>query len=174
MIFATAILSPWWPSEDNRRPSIKPRALPVKVEGISVIMIPGKSFAPGLYNANMLSLPWTACHGFAGKWKMDQLLVGMRAGTSTYVLLQMNHSEYARYSLSTVLRSYFFEHEIALGQEEIKFVNGTCAAFQRCCESDRCVTVTARRGLAAFVLCNWIAPWHSAPDHALNMKRWTT
>jgi hypothetical protein len=99
-------------------------------------------------------------------------LVGMRAGTSTYVLLQMNHNGYARYSLSTVLRSYFFEHEIALGQKEIKFVNGTCATFQRCCESDRCVTVTARRGLAAFVLFKWIAPWHSAPDHALNMKRW--
>jgi hypothetical protein len=107
----------------------------------------------------------------SGRW--ISYLVGMRAGTSTYVLLQMNDSEYARYSLSTVLRSYFFEHEIALGQEEIKFVNGTCAAFQRCCESDRCVTVTARRGLAAFVLFNWIAPWHSAPDHALNMKRWT-
>jgi Acetyltransferase (GNAT) domain len=105
-----------------------------------------------------------------GKW--ISYLVGMRAGTSTYVLLQMNHSEYARYSLSTVLRSYFFEHEITRGQQEIKFVNGTCAAFQRCCESDRCVTVTARRGLAAFVLFNWIAPWHSAPDHALNMKRW--
>jgi hypothetical protein len=106
-----------------------------------------------------------------GKW--ISYLVGMRAGATTYVLLQMNHSEYARYSLSTVLRSYFFEHEIALGQKEIKFVNGTCAAFQRCCESDRCVTVTAHRGLAAFVLFNWIAPWHSAPDHALNMKRWT-
>ena len=99
-------------------------------------------------------------------------LVGMRNGKSTYVLLQMNHIGFARYSLSTVLRSYFFEHEIERGQEEIKFVNGTCAAFQRCCESDRCVTVSARRGAAAFVLFNWIAPWHSAPDHALNMKRW--
>jgi GNAT acetyltransferase-like protein len=111
--------------------------------------------------------------GLRASEKWISYLVGMRAGTSTYVLLQMNHNGYARYSLSTVLRSYFFEHEIARGQQEIKFVNGTCAAFQRCCESDRCVTVTARRGLAAFVLFNWIAPWHSAPDHALNMKRWT-
>lgn len=110
--------------------------------------------------------------GLQADEKWLSYLVGMRAGTSTYVLLQMNHNGYARYSLSTVLRSYFFEHEIALGQKEIKFVNGTCATFQRCCESDRCVTVTARRGLAAFVLFNWIAPWHSAPDHALNMKRW--
>jgi hypothetical protein len=100
-------------------------------------------------------------------------LVGMREGTSTYVLLQMNHIGYARYSLSTALRSYFFEQEIGRGQEEIKFVNGTCAAFQRYCEADRCVTVSVRRGPAAFVLFNWIAPWHNAPDHALNMTRWT-
>jgi len=111
--------------------------------------------------------------GLRAKEEWISYLVGMRAGKSTYVLLQMNHNGYARYSLSTVLRSYFFEHEIGRGQEEIKFVNGTCAAFQRCCELDRCVTVTARRGLAAFVLFNWIAPWHSAPDHPLNMKRWT-
>jgi hypothetical protein len=111
--------------------------------------------------------------GLLAKGKCVSYLVGMRAGTFTYVFLQMNHNEYARHSLSTVLRSYLFEHEIARGQQEIKFVNGTCAAFQRCWESDRCVTVTACRGLAAFVLFNWIAPWHSAPDHALNMKRWT-
>ncbi len=111
--------------------------------------------------------------GLRTKDEWISYLVGMRSGKSTYVLLQMNHNEYARFSLSIVLRSYFFEHEIGRGQQEIKFVNGTCAAFQRCCESDRCVTVTARRGLAAFVLFNWIAPWHSAPDHALNMKRWT-
>lgn len=111
--------------------------------------------------------------GLRAKERWLSFLVGMRAGTSTYVLLQMNLNGYARYSLSTVLRSYFFEHEIARGQQELRFVNGTCTAFQRCCESDRCVTVTARRGLAAFVLFNWIAPWYSAPDDALNMKRWT-
>ncbi len=100
-------------------------------------------------------------------------LVGLRMGKLTYVLLQINHNGFARYSLSTVLRSYFFEHEIARGQQEIKFVNGTCALYQRCCEPDTCVTVSARRGIAAFVIFNWIAPWHSAPDHALNMQRWT-
>jgi hypothetical protein len=107
-----------------------------------------------------------------GEW--ISYLVGMRTGKLTHVLLQLNHNGFARYSLSTVLRSYFFEHEIALGQQEIKFVNGTCALFQRCCEPDTCVTVSARRGLAAFVIFNWIAPWHSAPDHALNMQRWSS
>ena len=33
--------------------------------------------------------------------------------------------------------------------------------------------MSARRGLTALVLFNWIAPWYSASDHALNMRRWT-
>jgi hypothetical protein len=68
--------------------------------------------------------------------------------------------------------SGLFEYEIGRGQQEVKFVNGTCATFQRCCEPDTCVTVSARHGIRAFVLFNWIAPWHSAPDHALNIQRW--
>ena len=99
-------------------------------------------------------------------------LVGMRSHQLTYVLMQINHNGFPHYSLSTVLRSYFFEHEIGRGQEEINFVNGTCALFQRCCQADTCVTVSAHRGLTAFIIFNWIAPWHSAPDHALNMQRW--
>jgi Acetyltransferase (GNAT) domain len=106
-----------------------------------------------------------------GEW--ISYLVGLRTGKLTYVLMQINHSGFARYSLSTVLRSYFFEYEIGRGQEEIKFVNGTCAFFQRCCEPDTCVTVSAQRGLTAFVIFKWIAPWYSAPDHALNMQRWS-
>jgi hypothetical protein len=105
-----------------------------------------------------------------GEWL--SYLVGVRTGDLTYVLMQMNHNGFARYSLSTVLRSYFFEYETGLGQAEIKFVNGTCAQFQRCCEPDTCLTVSARRGLTAFVISNCIAPWHSAPDHALNIRRW--
>jgi len=108
----------------------------------------------------------------SGEW--ISYLVGMRKRKLTYVFIQMNHNGFARYSLSTVLRSYFFEHEIGRGQEEINFVNGTCSLFQRCCETDTCVTVSAHRGLTAFVIFRWIAPWHSAPDHALNMQRWIT
>jgi hypothetical protein len=107
-----------------------------------------------------------------GQW--ISYLVGIRTGKLTYVLMQINHNGFSRYSLSTAMRSYFFEHEILRGQGEIKFVNGTCALFQRCCEHDTCVTVSARRGLTALVIFNWIAPWYSAPDHALNMRRWTS
>jgi hypothetical protein len=107
-----------------------------------------------------------------GEW--ISYLSGICKRRLTYVFIQMNHNGFARYSLSTVMRSHFFEHEIARGQEEINFVNGTCALFQRCCESDTCVTVSAHRGLSAFVIFHWIAPWHSAEDHALNMQRWTT
>jgi hypothetical protein len=108
----------------------------------------------------------------SGQW--ISYLVGIRTGKLTYVLMQINHNGFSRYSLSTVMRSYFFEHEILRGQSEIKFVNGTCTLFQRCCELDTCVTVSARRGLTALVIFNWIAPWYSPPDHALNMRRWTT
>jgi hypothetical protein len=107
-----------------------------------------------------------------GEW--ISYLVGMRTGKITHVLMQINHNGFARYSLSTVMRSHFFEHEIGRGQEEVKFVNGTCALFQSCCECDLCITVSAHRGLTAYVLFNWIAPWYSAPDHALNMRRWDT
>jgi Acetyltransferase (GNAT) domain len=105
-----------------------------------------------------------------GEW--ISYLVGMRKSRLTYVLMQINHNGFARYSLSTVLRSHFFEHEIGRGQQEINFVNGTCALFQRGCEADTCITVSAHRGLTAFVIFNWIAPWYSAPDHALNIQRW--
>ena len=50
-----------------------------------------------------------------GEW--ISYLVGMRTAGLTWVLMQMNHNRHARYSLSTVLRSYFFEYEIELGQD---------------------------------------------------------
>jgi hypothetical protein len=106
-----------------------------------------------------------------GEW--ISYLSGINKGRFTYVFIQMNHNGFARYSLSTVMRSHFFEYEIERGQEEINFVNGTCSLFQRCCETDTCVTVSARRGLIAFIIFHWIAPRHSAPDHALNMHRWS-
>jgi GNAT acetyltransferase-like protein len=107
-----------------------------------------------------------------GEW--ISYLAGIRRGRLTYVILQINHNGFARYSLSTVLRSYLLEDEGRLGQEEINFVNGVCALFQHCCEPDVCVTFVARRGLMAHVIVDWLAPRHSAPDHALNIRRWAS
>jgi hypothetical protein len=107
-----------------------------------------------------------------GSWL--SYLAGIRSGDFTYVLLQINDHRLLRYSLSTAMRSCFFEQEILRGQKEIKFVNGTCAQFQRCCEVDTCVTVSSRRGLTASALAHWVAPWYSAPDHALNIRRWAS
>jgi hypothetical protein len=112
--------------------------------------------------------------GLRAKGEWISYLSGIRLGEFTHVLLQVNHIGYARYSLSTVLRSHLLECESELGQKEINFVNGVCALFQHCCEPDTCVTFVARRGLAARVLFDWIAPRHSAPDHALNIKRWAS
>jgi hypothetical protein len=105
-----------------------------------------------------------------GRWL--SYLAGIRLGQCTYVILQINHNGYPAHSLSTVLRSYLLEEESRLGQEEINFVNGVCGLLQSSCESDVCVTLLARRGLQAMVICDWIAPRHNAPDHALNIRRW--
>ena len=105
-----------------------------------------------------------------GEWV--SYLAGIRMGRLTYVILQINHNGFARYSLSTVLRSHFLEAECRLGQQEINFVNGVCASFQHCCEPDVCLTFVVRRGFAARIIFDWIAPRHSAPDHALNIRRW--
>lgn len=98
-------------------------------------------------------------------------LVGLRTSGITSVFLQLNHSGFARYSLSTVLRSYLIEREILYRQTEIKFVNGTCPSFQRCCEAETCLTVCAHRGLLASAILEWIAPRHNAADHGLNLHR---
>jgi hypothetical protein len=107
-----------------------------------------------------------------GKW--ISYLAGIRMGKLTYVILQINHNGFARYSLSTVLRSYLLEDECRLGQKEINFVNGVCALFQHSCEPDVCLTFVVRRGFAARIILDWIAPRHSAPDHALNIRRWVS
>jgi hypothetical protein len=125
-------------------------------------------------NGLLLTQPGCFAVGLRANGEWISYLAGIRRGNFTYALLQINHNGFARHSISTVLRSYFLENEIELGQKEIKFVNGTCAFFQRCCEADTCVTVSARRGFAAFIIFNWIAPWHSAPDHALNIQRWSS
>ena len=46
--------------------------------------------------------------GLRDKKQWISYLVGMRTGSYTYVLMQINHNGFSRYSLSTVLRSYFF------------------------------------------------------------------
>src|SRR6185437_7224252 len=47
-------------------------------------------------------------------------LAGLRGGGVTCVFQQMNSIGFEPYSLSMVMRSYLLEHEIELGQTEIK------------------------------------------------------
>lgn len=98
-------------------------------------------------------------------------LVGLRGGGFTYLFQQMNSIAFPSYSLCTAMRSYFIEHEISIGQTEIKFVNGTCDYFKQCCELDRCCVVVAHRGPAASLLLKWVAPRHNPPEHPLNLCR---
>lgn|GEM_PF-6378723 len=98
-------------------------------------------------------------------------LTGLRGGSVTYLFQQMNSAGFPSYSLCTAMRSYFLEHEIAIGQREINFVNGTCTYFRQCCESDRCCVVVAYRGPAASLLVRWVAPHYNPPNHPLNLCR---
>lgn len=58
-----------------------------------------------------------------GRWL--SLVAGTRHGGEVHVEWQVNRAGLPRYSLSTVMRSYLLEHEIALGTGKLLFRGGT-------------------------------------------------
>jgi hypothetical protein len=66
-----------------------------------------------------------------GTWL--SFLSGWRQNGTTYVDLQMNHSEYKRESLSAVMRAFLLEHEIGAGQKILEFVGGCSLLLERYC-----------------------------------------
>lgn len=58
-----------------------------------------------------------------GKWL--SILAGRRHKSSTEILWQMNRKDLPSHSLSTVMRSYCIEHEIALGARRLYLEGGT-------------------------------------------------
>ncbi len=79
----------------------------------------------------------------SGQWL--SYISGWRQADATFVEWQLNHNEFAAASLSTVMRTYFLEHEALAGVREIVFVGGTSAALARYCKPDRCFDVVAIR-----------------------------
>jgi hypothetical protein len=73
----------------------------------------------------------------AGIWL--SVLCGWRRNETTYVDLQMNHSEYKRESLSAVMRAFLLEHEIGAGMKYITFVGGCSALLERYCRPPEAV-----------------------------------
>jgi hypothetical protein len=66
-----------------------------------------------------------------GTWL--SLLSGWRRNGTTYVDMQMNHSEFKRESLSAVMRAFLLEHEIGAGQKYLEFVGGCSLLLERYC-----------------------------------------
>jgi len=72
-----------------------------------------------------------------GTWL--SILTGWRKGGTTYVDMQMNHTEFKRESISAVMRAFLLEHEIHAGQKEIVFVGGCSALLERYCTPEELV-----------------------------------
>ncbi len=76
-------------------------------------------------------------------------LAGWRGAGGTYVDWQLNRDQLESASISTVLRSYLLEHEIARQSPAIIFVGGTSPFWSRVCQPQICGDLLAtRQGLA--------------------------
>lgn len=105
----------------------------------------------------------------SGRWL--SYIAGWRHADATFVEWQLNHHEFAAASLSTVMRTYFLEHEALAGVREVIFVGGTSAALARYCKPDRCFDIVAiRRGLRGLVVKKLVTRLRPHSQLALQMR----
>jgi len=74
----------------------------------------------------MARTPEMVCAGIRardGRWL--SLVGGLRSEGTTEIVWQMNRAGMPRYSLSTAMRSYLLENEIAMGVKKLEFEGGT-------------------------------------------------
>ena len=95
-----------------------------------------------------------------GRWL--SVVAGRRNGDVTEIEWQMNQADLPHYSLSTVMRSYLLEHEIALGMRKIIFLGGTPHAMRHSLvASESGDVLMVRRSVRARLLCclcRWVFP----------------
>jgi hypothetical protein len=95
-----------------------------------------------------------------GRWL--SVVAGRRNGDVTEIEWQMNQADLPHYSLSTVMRSYLLEHEIALGMRKIIFLGGTPHAMRHSLvASESGDVLIVRRSVRARLLCclcRWVFP----------------
>lgn len=115
----------------------------------------------------------------AGEWL--SMAGGRRCGETTSIDWQMNQTRFSNLSLSTVMRSYLIEHEIAAGSRTLLFEGGTPHSMHLSFTPDHVVDlVAARDTMRARVLRryagtilparNFLAQTLSRPD--LNWRPW--
>lgn len=104
------------------------------------------SFAAGLLDAK-------------GRWL--SYVAGWREGDASLIEWQLNHGEQEGASLSTVMRSFFVEHEAEHGAKSIVFVGGTSSNWARACQPETCLDMLAtRNGLVGGILSTLVARLH--------------
>jgi len=70
---------------------------------------------------------------------------GWRQGNTTVMHHQMNSSGYEKESLSTVMRSYFLENEVARGTQSVIFYHGTNDPISHAFEAEMTRDLIVRR-----------------------------
>ena len=78
-----------------------------------------------------------------GRWLA--LLGGWRQGRTTVLQWQMNSAGLEKFSIGTVARSYFMEHEIARGAEKLMFYGGTPHTMRYAFEAQPVADLVVRR-----------------------------
>ena len=100
-----------------------------------------------------------------GRWL--SLLGGRRYGGWSEILWQMNREGYATDSLSTVMRSYFIEHEIAQGSTRLYIEGGTPQPIRYSFVEERLIDLAVVRRSAVGQMMSRLAKYYISPDNDL-------
>ncbi|HWZ51775.1 MAG TPA: hypothetical protein VNW54_09950 [Granulicella sp.] len=93
----------------------------------------------------------------AGQWL--SLIGGWRHQGTTVMQWQLNSNGYERFSLVTVARSYWMEHEISIGTSILRIDGGASHAMNHSCIPEHAVDLMLRRrSPLGFVLVKIVAP----------------
>lgn len=105
----------------------------------------------------------------AGQWL--SYMSGWRQPDGTYVEWQLNHRQFEATSLSTVMRTYFLEHEASRGVPKVVFVGGTSLALGRYCTPSQCYDALAiRGGLRGFIIKQLVTRFRPQTELALLLR----
>ncbi len=89
-----------------------------------------------------------------GRWL--SVLAGRRFGQTSELLWQMNRDGYPSQSLSTVMRSYWMEQEIAQGACRLQIEGGTFHSMAHSFEEEQIVDLVLVRAIPLRVLCGLV------------------
>jgi len=100
-----------------------------------------------------------------GRWL--SLLGGRRYGGRSEILWQMNRDGHAADSLSTVMRSYFIEHEIGAGSTRMYIEGGTPQPIRFSFVEERLMDLAVVRRSALGQMMARLAKYYISPDNEL-------